>query len=229
MRVKKFTLIFFPSFIVKWIPDMKKLTLALVLTLCSARVYGQLPQDVTVKPEDIAAAQTLIETTFNDTLKDPKILETVSEQLNVSQTEVKNWFSNHKIATTILVTYATCLGLTAWAHYVGSHKAKCENNVVTFPEEASSFRKFCGNKLMYSAYPLVLANNHKMTTAALILAAIIAWEVYQGKDSAAAAFYNKLFGKKEVVPATSEVVAAEEAAKAEVAPATTEVVAPTVA
>ncbi|MFA5307347.1 MAG: homeobox domain-containing protein, partial [Candidatus Babeliales bacterium] len=147
-------------------------------------------------------------------------IEALSKQLNLPQKEVKSWFSRHKVATTILATYLICGGLTYWAHCIGknsykgrsythSHPQGGSKNVIRlgYPEGASTFRKFCGDKLILPFYPLVFAANHKQATLFLVLVLIIAYEIYQGKDSAAVAVWNKLFGKKTIAPAATEVAA----------------------
>jgi hypothetical protein len=257
---KKYQTPFLTSFIVKWIADMKKFTLALVLALCGTRVYGQLPQDVAASTEPIEALNAPLNTTLNAELaeleavmKDPQNIDTACQELGLPKEEVKSWFARHKVLTgtgSLLGVYATLLALS----YCGKNVAWRKNGTIsmldTLPIDESNQRitkmlklRSALSRLTFlqvpvdfaaegveSVWDFVTDNKKPVLIAAgiLLVAAAIAWDLYRDKDSVVLAGYNKLFDKKEVAPATSEVVA-EETAKAEVTAATTEVVAPTVA
>jgi hypothetical protein len=223
---------------------MKKLTLALVLALCGARVYGQLPQEAAVNAEQIQALAAGIETAMKGT----KSVEAVCEELGLPKEEGKSWFARHKVLTGAGCTYLTLLALSYFGQAAEYSEGKLTKDIASTVDglkkgdAATRMIKVRNalSKLKFLQTPadMILAgsktgfghvNANRKAYILLVIAAIIAWEVYQGKDSAVVAAYNKLFGKKEVAPATSEVVA-EEAAKAETpATTTTEVVAPTAA
>ena len=226
---------------------MKKLTLALLLALCGARVYGQLPQEeAAVNAEQLQVLNAALETAMKDT----KSVEAVCQELGLPKEEVKGWFARHKVLTgtgcSLLGVYATLLALSYCgqeAEYKDDKLTKKLGNLeVTAPATKMIKVRNALSKLAWAQKPVAWgqagfekAKNNKGKTAALIVGAIVAsvvlYDLCHGKDSAIVAGVNKLFGKKEVAPATSEVAqpTTEEAAKEEVAPATTEVVAPTVA
>lgn len=230
---------------------MKKLTLALVLALCGARVYGQLPQEEiainadAVNAEQIQALNAALEAAEKDT----KSIDAVCQELGLQKEEVKGLFARHKVLTgagSLLVVYATLLGLS----YCGQ--------ATTLQQQGSATKvmkvRNALSKLAFLQKPIALAasgsqagyakfaaskNKVRNSMITLVIAALVlfaGYEIYQGKDSAFFALCNKLFGKKEVAPVVSEVVAepaaqpvAEEVAKAEVPATTTEVVAPAAA
>ena len=232
MRVKKFTLIFFlysstnkntNPLLSEMVIDMKKLTLAVVLALCGARVYGQLPQEVAVKPEDILAAKTLIETTLNTTLKDPRTVEALSEQLNVPPTEVKSWAARHKALTgagSLLGVYATLLALSCCskeARWSDASGVLYDVNNTQLSLKGTDGKELHVTTMIkirdalltlkWTQKPFIWGKDHKVAAIVVaLLATAITWDLCQGKDSTIVAGVNKLFGKKEIAPATAEVV-----------------------
>jgi hypothetical protein len=237
---------------------MKKLTLALVLTLCGARVYGQLPQEeIAINAEQIQALNAALETAVKDT----KSIDAVCQELGLQKEEVKGWFARHKVLTgagSLLVVYATLLGLSCCGQEAQYSNGKLTTDLGSLKKGESVTKMIqvrnALSKLAFLQKPIALAasggqagyakfaasknkvRNSMITLAIAALVLFAGYEIYQGKDSAFFALCNKLFGKKEVAPAVSEVVAepaaqpvAEEVAKAEVPATTTEVVAPAAA
>jgi hypothetical protein len=209
---------------------MKKLTLALLLALCGARVYGQLPQEAAVKPEDFQAMAAAVEAT----LKDTKSVDAICQELNLPKEEVKGWFSRHKALTGgVLGTYAAILALSLCGQEavidaksgkvtmlngssIDADKQAAPTKMIKF-RNAMTYLKYAQLPFFYmnegrkAGYAKAKAHPYKAIGGTLVVAALAifaAYELYQGKDSAVAALLNKLFGKKEAVaPAATEVAA----------------------